>query len=121
MYKTKTASEIRKKVNFYKKCSEELKKWADLRDSSIITEEEYQDKKEKGQYVNNALSSISFVVELIYNNATTYDYALTDVNFSIALKYYQIATGVDVTDLHGTYSEILRNVPPPQILSLIHI
>ena len=61
-------SEIVKKIKFYNRCSEELKKWADLRDSHAITEDEYQEKKEKGQYVKNALSSISFVIELIGNN-----------------------------------------------------
>ena len=88
-------SEIRKKVNFYNTCSEELKKWADLRNSSIITEEEYQEKKEKGQYVNNALSSISFVVELIYNKAIIGDWFTTTTTYSgnLSLRGYDIPTG----------------------------
>lgn len=96
MDETMTPSEIKQKVNFYEKCSEELKKWADLRDSSIITEEEYQEKKEKGQYVKNALSSISFVVELIYNTADIGETPHIDYfdKYALApLKGYDIPTG----------------------------
>ena len=67
-----TESEITQKLNFYKNCSEELKKWADLRDSDAISEEEYQDKKKQGQYVNNAIAGISFVMKLIHHNVYVY-------------------------------------------------
>ena len=94
--KSAMLSSITKKVNFYNTCSEELKKWADLRNSSIITEEEYQEKKEKGQYVNNALSSISFVVELIYNKAIIADWFTITESYrlgNLSLRGYNIPTG----------------------------
>jgi hypothetical protein len=78
-----TEPEITQKVNFYNNCSRELKKWADLRDSQTITEEEYQDKKEQGQYVNNAISSIPFVMKLIQHNV----YVVEDDTDAIWCKY----------------------------------
>lgn len=86
-------SEIKEKVKFYNDCSTELKKWADLRESHSITEEEYKDKKEQGQYVNNALASISFVVELIYNKAIIGDWFTTIRYGNLSLRGYNIPSG----------------------------
>lgn len=63
--------EIIRKINIYNICDEELKKWADLRDLHSITEEEYQEKKENGQYVNNALENTSFIMKIMYDSNTT--------------------------------------------------
>ena len=97
-------SEIKEKVKVYSECSAELKKWADLRESHSITEAEYKDKKEQGQYVNNALASISFVMKLIY-----YDLAeeFNSDNPSYIYPRYKVGTGDHFRDLAIILPEII--------------
>ncbi len=90
-------SEIKEKVKVYSECSAELKKWADLRESNSITEAEYKDKKEQGQYVNNALASISFVMKLIY-----YDLA---EEFNSDNPSYKVETGDHFRDKEKNFFE----------------
>jgi hypothetical protein len=69
--------EINQKVNFYNDSDRYLRKWLDLRENYSINEDEYQEKKEQGQYVNNALANISFVMKIIFyakgSNLYNYD------------------------------------------------
>ena len=108
--KAKSESEIIQKIDFYNCCSKELKKWSDLRDSHALTEEEYQEKKEKGQYVNNALSSISSVINLIYDtdNVEIYNHAEKKINDRYSIKF--IAEPKYKGKFHEYYFESPQNM-----------
>ena len=121
----KQPASTKQKVDFYNKCVEELKKWNELRKSNSITEEEYHEKKEQRQYVNNSLGSISYVMKLIYDNVALpeFDPLSRCLGFKVEIneKYVgeslliespqgQLKKWLELRDLNGITEEEYQNL-----------